>query len=516
MLVMDSNGECSSPTGSAAAGLLPLFGPSPAAESLEEKLRRVSEENRRLAGALDAILADRPHLRALATSPTPSCHANAAAPATEVAATGVTAEPRPKVRTVCARAEPLDADANHLKDGYQWRKYGQKVTRDNPYPRAYFRCAYAPSCPVKKKVQRSAEDKLMLVATYEGEHIHALQRRTRRAPMLLMDSPRRAGCSPVCLDLSVGLSPSPPEMGAEMAAEPERPDLPAAGGCRTASSMTDEQAKTLEAKFTQVSEENRRLTEMIAYLYASQIARPSPDASDSPRASQSASPPPAAASRKRSGDSLEPSNSGDANGSSKAEAAQHAAESPLSDDYEGSCRRIKVSRVCTRIDPSDTTLIVKDGYHWRKYGQKVTRDNPSPRAYFRCAFAPSCPVKKKVQRSAEDSSVLVATYEGEHNHPCPTSAGELPGCATRSGSVPCSISINSSGPTITLDLTKNRGGGVRVMEAAEAPDVKKLCQEIASPEFRTALAEQMASSLTRDSNFTEALATAILRQVPDY
>ncbi|CAN6210724.1 unnamed protein product [Urochloa humidicola] len=159
---MDRDGECSSP---AAAGLLPLFGP--AAESLEEKVRRVSEENRRLTGALDAILADRPHLRggALATSPTPSCcHGGNNA---EVAA-----EPWPRVRTVCARAEAADADANHLKDGYQWRKYGQKVTRDNPYPRAYFRCAYAPSCPVKKKVQRSAEDKSMLVATYEGEHNH--------------------------------------------------------------------------------------------------------------------------------------------------------------------------------------------------------------------------------------------------------------------------------------------------------------------------------------------------------
>ncbi|XP_062194128.1 WRKY transcription factor WRKY62-like [Phragmites australis] len=166
------NGQCSSPTGSAA--LLLLFGrspsPPPPAESLEEKLRRVSEENRRLAAAVDALLADRPQLRALTTSPVPSCNGNVE---TEVAATGVTAEPRPRVRTVCVRAEPSDADANLVKDGYQWRKYGQKVTRDNPYPRAYFRCAYAPSCPVKKKVQRSAEDKSMLVATYEGEHNHS-------------------------------------------------------------------------------------------------------------------------------------------------------------------------------------------------------------------------------------------------------------------------------------------------------------------------------------------------------
>ena len=50
--------------------------------------------------------------------------------------------------------------------------------------------------------------------------------------MLLMDSARRAGCSPVCLDLSVGLSPSPPKTGATD---------PPAGGCGMVSSMTDEQ-----------------------------------------------------------------------------------------------------------------------------------------------------------------------------------------------------------------------------------------------------------------------------------
>ncbi|KAK1358147.1 WRKY-like transcription factor [Heracleum sosnowskyi] len=168
--------------------------------------------------------------------------------------------------------------------------------------------------------------------------------------------------------------------------------------------------------------------------------------------------------------------------------------------------KAKISRVYFRSEASDTTgLIVKDGYQWRKYGQKVTRDNPSPRAYFKCSYAPTCPVKKKVQRSIDDQSILVATYEGEHNHPHPAKVepndSSSNRCATPA-SLPCSTSLNLSAPTLTLDLTKSKS-------LNEDANKKTSLKKIESPEFQQFLVDQMASSLTKDPSFKAALAAAI-------
>ncbi|TKY61694.1 WRKY transcription factor 23 [Spatholobus suberectus] len=61
---------------------------------------------------------------------------------------------------------------------------------------------------------------------------------------------------------------------------------------------------------------------------------------------------------------------------------------------------------------------LEDGYRWRKYGQKAVKHSPFPRSYYRCTSA-SCNVKKRVERSFTDPSIVVTTYEGQHTHPSP-------------------------------------------------------------------------------------------------
>ncbi|OAY33732.1 probable WRKY transcription factor 15 isoform X2 [Manihot esculenta] len=80
-------------------------------------------------------------------------------------------------------------------------------------------------------------------------------------------------------------------------------------------------------------------------------------------------------------------------------------------------RKLRLKRV-VRVPAISLKMadIPPDDYSWRKYGQKPIKGSPHPRGYYKCSSVRGCPARKHVERALDDPSMLIVTYEGEHNH----------------------------------------------------------------------------------------------------
>uniref|UniRef100_A0A7N0T9F7 WRKY domain-containing protein n=1 Tax=Kalanchoe fedtschenkoi TaxID=63787 RepID=A0A7N0T9F7_KALFE len=80
-------------------------------------------------------------------------------------------------------------------------------------------------------------------------------------------------------------------------------------------------------------------------------------------------------------------------------------------------RKMRMKRV-VRVPAISMKLadIPPDDFSWRKYGQKPIKGSPHPRGYYKCSSVRGCPARKHVERAVDEPTMLIVTYEGEHNH----------------------------------------------------------------------------------------------------
>ncbi|XP_051136394.1 probable WRKY transcription factor 20 isoform X2 [Andrographis paniculata] len=64
----------------------------------------------------------------------------------------------------------LTAATKRTDEGYNWRKYGQKVVKGSEFPRSYYKCTY-PNCEVRKIFEQSPSGQITEIV-YKGSHDH--------------------------------------------------------------------------------------------------------------------------------------------------------------------------------------------------------------------------------------------------------------------------------------------------------------------------------------------------------
>ncbi|KAH0932135.1 hypothetical protein HID58_009252 [Brassica napus] len=250
------------------------------------------------------------------------------------------------------------------EDGYNWRKYGQKLVKGSEYPRSYYKCTN-PNCQVKKKVERSREGHITEII-YKGAHNHSKPPPNRRSGMQLDGT----------------------EQAEQQQQEQKRDN-------------TQQQVGSIENNGEEGGQyESGDGNGGVIMVDASSTFSNDEDEDDREGTHGSAS----------LGYDGGGGGEGDESESKRRKLEAYAIE------MSGATRAIREPRVV--VQTTSDVDILDDGYRWRKYGQKVVKGNPNPRSYYKCT-APGCTVRKHVERASHDLKSVITTYEGKHDHEVP-------------------------------------------------------------------------------------------------
>jgi hypothetical protein len=326
-------------------------------------------------------------------------------------------------------------ESDKVEDGYRWRKYGQQFVGKSVFLRQYFKCNH-PCCAVRKYVERSKQDSSCVVVIYEGVHCHGVPE-ARRSLAVGNDASERevedaslAGDSkdPEATTARARLAaPSVPSSRSQSPSEDHSNPVSTVASPSLAASPSGRLPSSRVAKRLQKQMFGNPLQSVMPVEYSTEangtverLVALADGAGEGARGSAN--------------EIARNSVDHDAAGNETHLFAGNGKSAMEEDDIEGTPGYIELAEKLAamqkrgvRPDGRTAKLVitiqtdtenVRDGYRWRKYGQKMISGNPFPRCYYRCTHH-GCVVRKQVERSSEDNACMVVTYDGVHTHKMP-------------------------------------------------------------------------------------------------